>query len=170
MAPKTRVRYPGKKGSGRKLNTVARDILESTIMKQRIMEPGFMLRSHTGTGFVDSSLQNLTFNFGCLKPVTKFMAEHGLTKIHSVDALGALFWKCYCLAGREVTPANKRLAHQDAWAAKRLLGVIRRKWQREEFPRDTRLNLLMICYGMYVCMYVCMFVCMYVCTCVCTCV
>jgi hypothetical protein len=141
MAPKPRVRYPGKKGSGKKLHTVAKDIMVSTIMKQRIMEPGRMMRSHTGSGFVDQSLQNLTFNFGCLKPVTKFMAEHGLTKIHSVDALGALFWKCYRLAGRDGTPANRHLAHQDAWAAKRLLGVIRRKWQREEFPRDTRLNL-----------------------------
>mgnify|MGYP007004417846 FL=1 len=141
MAPKPVVRYPGKKGSGKKLHTVAKDILVSTIMKQRILEPGLMLRSHTGSAFVDQSLQNLTYNFGCLKPVTKFMAEHGLTKIHSVDALGALFWKCYRLAGRDGTPANRHLAHQDAWAAKRLLGLIRRKWQREEFPRDTRLIL-----------------------------
>ena len=82
--------------------------------------------------------KNVAENSDVLMPLIKRMAAAGILETPSVETLSPMVLEFYALAGYPDPAGAPALAHQDAWGIKRCLTLVRRKWSRQEMPKDSR--------------------------------
>jgi len=104
-------------------------------LRQRCSKGLSLMVNVKGKGPVIGSLANITANHAVLASITGRMAMNGVIKTPPVDQLSALVFNFYVLANFPEMTTAATLAHQDAWAIKRCMTTLRRKWQRNETPR-----------------------------------
>ena len=97
---------------------------------------GLMINAKGKPGAIQGTLANVAANASVLAPITGRMAQNGVIKAPSVEVLTALVFDFYVAANFPKLEIAPSLAHQDAWAIKRCLTTLRRKWQRRESPRE----------------------------------
>ncbi len=110
-------------------------------LRQRCCKGLSLMVNVKGKGPVMGTLANITANHTVLAAITGRMAQNGVIKTPPVDSLSALVFDFYVLANFPDTATAATLAHQDAWAIKRCLTTLRRKWQRHETPRVPSLTI-----------------------------
>ena len=101
-------------------------------IRDRVMAKKGMFMDTQGRGFVSATLPNSKLNRIFLKQYTTRMVEKKTTKVGSLDELKQPIKEFHDVLKVDC-PFRQ---HQDTWAAKRLLGLLRRKFVREEEPRD----------------------------------
>ena len=82
------------------------------------------------------NIKNMAENSDVLKPIVLRMSAEGILDTPSVETLTAVVLEFYSLAGYPDPLGAHALAHQDAWGMKRCLTLLRRKWSRQEIPKD----------------------------------
>ena len=106
-------------------------------LRLRCAKGGALMISAKGKpGAVQGTLANIAANASVLAPITGRMAQNGVIKTPPVEVLTSLVFDFYVNCNFPKLEAAPSLAHQDAWAIKRCMTTLRRKWQRREFPRE----------------------------------
>ena len=137
MAPK-RVIRAGKRGTirfGYPNAPTAWD--KCKILRDRVLAKKGMVRDVQGRAFVTANLQNCKLNKIILREYMMVMKERGTTKI---GVLAELAVPLQAFAAMQDVDIPFKV-HQDSWAVKRLLSFLRRKWNRDETPRDTLIHI-----------------------------
>ena len=82
------------------------------------------------------SLKDCADNYAVLKPILQGMLASLTVDTPSVDLLGAKV-KLFLQLSNYPDPAGiNTVAHRDAWSIKRSLSTLKRKWSRQEMPKD----------------------------------
>lgn len=114
---------------------------EQAQLRKRAVNKKILLTDVAGKVQVHPTLSSLRENHNLLKAYTKHMASAGV--IHTcIEAVREPITRFY----RENAPEEnmgddlRLVAHGSAFMAKRMLCMLKRKWKRAEFPRDTCLH------------------------------
>ena len=86
------------------------------------------------------NIKNVAENSDVLRPIVETMTSAGNLETPSIEVLSPLILEFYGLASHPSPEQAAALAHQDAWGVKRCLTLLRRKWSRQEMPKDRDKN------------------------------
>jgi hypothetical protein len=130
-------KHSPKRKTGRKSRQIygraAQSWDKQKLIRDRLLTKKSMFRDSDGKGFCKTSLTNCFINYDLLKEYTSAMAREHTIMIGTLSELKGPLKEFQKMQRVD----NPIFAHQDAWTAKRLLGLLRRKWQRDEAPRET---------------------------------
>ncbi|CAJ1397021.1 unnamed protein product [Effrenium voratum] len=96
---------------------------------------GIMSRRH-GVEVCVGSMACVKLNHEVLKPITSAMAESACLQTPGLELLFHEVLAFHVSAGYPDEKQMAAVAHADAWGLKRMLNFLRRKWYKEETPRD----------------------------------
>jgi hypothetical protein len=99
-----------------------------------------LITSDKGEPYVPATLANCKHNHEMLAGYTQIMCETGKMCTSHIESIKAPLLKFYTMQGTLRDDAKLSI-HAQAWAIKRMLGVMKRKWSREECPRDLCLQI-----------------------------
>ena len=95
-----------------------------------------LVSATTGIKQILGNVKNIAENYEVLKPIVETMTNVGNIETPGIDTLSPLLLEFYGLASYPSPEEAAGLAHQDAWGVKRCLTLLRRKWARQEIPKD----------------------------------
>ena len=99
-----------------------------------------MVSAVKGVSHVLGNIKNAAENRDVLLPLVRCMAQMGRVDTPSIEVLSPLVIEFYSLAGYPDPAGLEAVAHQDAWGIKRCLTLLRRKWSRNEVPKELRIE------------------------------
>ena len=119
------------------LATVAMEWEEHPGLRVRAKQ-GMSLMTATAAGMNHclGSLKDCAENHAVLMPVLEGLLAAYTLDTPSVDLLGAKCKLFLQLAAYPDASAMSAVAHRDAWSLKRCLTTLKRKWSRQETPKD----------------------------------
>ena len=119
------------------LATVPMEWESHPILRTRAKQ-GMSLMTSTSPGIVHclGSLKDCSENHAVLMPVLQGLLAAVTLDTPSVDLLGAKCKTFLQLAAYPDMSAVSAIAHRDAWSLKRCLTTLKRKWSRQEVPKD----------------------------------
>ena len=116
---------------------------EATIGLRRLAAAGKGLVVPTAVGLAGclGSIKDCRENYDCLKCVLQIMAAAGSVDTPPVEILGVSTREFFELAHYPIENDIPAIGHRDAWSIKRNLTFLKRKWVRQEYPKDSILKL-----------------------------
>ena len=110
---------------------------QATLRRRASKGKSLMVSTLRDVPQVLGNIKNVAENHEVLLPLVKRMSAAGALDTPAVETLAGFVLEFYSLAGYPDPVRAHALAHQDAWGIKRCLTLLRRKWSRQEMPKDS---------------------------------
>ena len=101
---------------------------------------GLMVPTVPGMTACLGSLKEAKENYHALKAVLQIMAAAGSVDTPGIEVLSGCCRNFLELGRYPIEADIPMVAHRDAWSLKRCLTFLRRKWARQEYPKDCLSN------------------------------